>query len=306
MSFDPATLFANNEVGAWYEPRDISTLFQDQAGTVPVTQDGQPVGLILDKSGNGNHAFQSVSSKRPTYRDVDEVQWLEFDGIDDSMSAPSFDMSPTDKMGLFVALTPSSTSADIVCELGTDASAGGFWFISRSVGLQYFGRGGRNGNNQDFANSNDFSITDASIATSQLNINDGLPATIRRNGNQEGQSNATDFGGGNFANKNFYIGARANTLFYYEGKIFGLVLRGDQSTLTEITGTEGYLKILTVRPSTATGTISLPSLTFQGSATASQVNSDFTIRINNSVKTVQIDVANKIIETRPNRFTIRI
>lgn len=37
---------------------DKSTLFQDVAGTVPVTKDGDPVGLIRDKSGNGNHATQ--------------------------------------------------------------------------------------------------------------------------------------------------------------------------------------------------------------------------------------------------------
>lgn len=57
---------------------------------------------------------------------------------------------------------------------------------------------------------------------------------------------------------------------------------------------------------TASGSIMLPSLVFAGNATAGQVISDFTIQIDNSIKTVQIDVANKIIETTPNRFTIRI
>ncbi|MCF7725789.1 hypothetical protein [Sulfitobacter sp. M22] len=48
--FFPASLFANGEQGAWYDPSDLSTLFQDAAGTVPVTAAGQPVGLMLDKS----------------------------------------------------------------------------------------------------------------------------------------------------------------------------------------------------------------------------------------------------------------
>jgi hypothetical protein len=43
-------LFANDEEGAWYDPSDLSTLFQDSAGTTPVTTAGQPVGLMLDKS----------------------------------------------------------------------------------------------------------------------------------------------------------------------------------------------------------------------------------------------------------------
>lgn len=36
--------------GAWLDPSDITTLYQDAAGTTPVTAVEQPVGLILDKS----------------------------------------------------------------------------------------------------------------------------------------------------------------------------------------------------------------------------------------------------------------
>ena len=43
-------LFAAGEPGAWYDPSDLSTMFQDSAGTTPVTAAGQPVGLRLDKS----------------------------------------------------------------------------------------------------------------------------------------------------------------------------------------------------------------------------------------------------------------
>ena len=48
--FTPASLFAAGEVGAWYDPSDLTTLFQDSAGTTPVTAVEQPVGLMLDKS----------------------------------------------------------------------------------------------------------------------------------------------------------------------------------------------------------------------------------------------------------------
>jgi hypothetical protein len=52
--FSPASLFASNEPGVWYDPSDISTLFQDTAGTIPVTSPGQTpaqtVALMLDKS----------------------------------------------------------------------------------------------------------------------------------------------------------------------------------------------------------------------------------------------------------------
>ena len=68
VPFSIADLFASSEQGAWYDPSDLSTLFQDSAGTTPVTTAGQPVGLMLDKSGNGNHATQATAARRLTYQ----------------------------------------------------------------------------------------------------------------------------------------------------------------------------------------------------------------------------------------------
>lgn len=49
-NFDPLDLFKGGKQGVWYDPSDKSTLFQDVSGTIPVTTDGDPVGLMLDKS----------------------------------------------------------------------------------------------------------------------------------------------------------------------------------------------------------------------------------------------------------------
>jgi len=46
---DLRSLFASGEQGIWLDPSDFSTLYQDSAGTTPVTAVGQPVGLALDK-----------------------------------------------------------------------------------------------------------------------------------------------------------------------------------------------------------------------------------------------------------------
>ena len=46
--FSPTSLFANGEQGWVYDPSNLSTLFQDSAGTTPVTAMEQPVGLQLD------------------------------------------------------------------------------------------------------------------------------------------------------------------------------------------------------------------------------------------------------------------
>jgi hypothetical protein len=49
-AFSPLSLFSGGAPGAWYDPSDYTTLFQDSAGTTPVTAVEQPVGLMLDKS----------------------------------------------------------------------------------------------------------------------------------------------------------------------------------------------------------------------------------------------------------------
>jgi len=84
VPFSIADLFASSEQGAWYGPSDLSTLFQDSAGTTPVTTAGQPVGLMLDKSGNDNHAIQATTAARPTYQTGPARATL--DKVDDRLS----------------------------------------------------------------------------------------------------------------------------------------------------------------------------------------------------------------------------
>jgi hypothetical protein len=52
--FNPLSWFAKGEQGAWYDPSDLTTLFQDSTGVTPMAAVGtvadQPVGLMLDKS----------------------------------------------------------------------------------------------------------------------------------------------------------------------------------------------------------------------------------------------------------------
>jgi len=82
--FSPSVLFAGGIAGAWYGPSDLSTLFQDSAGTTPVTTAGQPVGRMLDNSGNGNHATQATAAARPTYQVTPDR--ITVDKVDDRLS----------------------------------------------------------------------------------------------------------------------------------------------------------------------------------------------------------------------------
>ena len=61
----PLYLFRNGEEGGWYDPSDLTTLFQGDGKTTPATATLDPLGAIEDKSGNGNDLLQTVSAARP-------------------------------------------------------------------------------------------------------------------------------------------------------------------------------------------------------------------------------------------------
>ncbi len=81
-AFDPLSLFAGGEQGVIYDVQNLSSMFQDSAGTTPAVVDS-PVGRINDLSGNGNHAVQATSGKRPILRQDFTGYYLAFDGTDD-------------------------------------------------------------------------------------------------------------------------------------------------------------------------------------------------------------------------------
>jgi len=58
------SLFADGSQGVWYDDSNMSTLFQDSAGTTHAVLES-PVGKQLDLSGRGNHRSQATSANRP-------------------------------------------------------------------------------------------------------------------------------------------------------------------------------------------------------------------------------------------------
>ena len=82
--FSPLSLFASGEQGAWYDPSDFSTMWQESTRVNQVTAVGQTVGAINDKSGRANHATQATGAARPILRqDGSGFYYLEFDTVDD-------------------------------------------------------------------------------------------------------------------------------------------------------------------------------------------------------------------------------
>lgn len=80
--FSPLDLFTAGTTGAWYDPSDLTSMWQDSAGTVAAAVNS-PVGKINDKSGNAKHLSQATSAARPMLRQAGATYYLEFDGVDD-------------------------------------------------------------------------------------------------------------------------------------------------------------------------------------------------------------------------------
>lgn len=137
-NFDPMTLFAGGKQGVWYDPSDKSTLFQDVAGTIPVTAHGDPVALMRDKSGNGNYATVTVSTARPVYKTDGILHRLSFDGVDDAMEAGNISLNSN--MDLFVLLRRKDLKNFFIVSSGDSLSkyigvaAGATWLAVEGAG----------------------------------------------------------------------------------------------------------------------------------------------------------------------------
>jgi hypothetical protein len=132
--FSPAQVFTGSAAGLWLDPSDISTGFQDSAGTTPQTASGQPTGKRLDKSGRGNHVLQASAGARPEYDVIGGISSDFMDGSDDGYSTAAFAGGTlTSTMDCFVAVKRTSTAKGVVC-CQTSAAVTEFFGVFDSAG----------------------------------------------------------------------------------------------------------------------------------------------------------------------------
>ena len=106
----------------------MTLLFQDSNGTTPVTVAGDPVGLVLDKSGNTNNATQPVSASRPTYETAPER--ITLDKVDDSIIV---NIPVGGWVGSMVLATDQGTASYGVDIPAGDYEIGGIYFPGNAI-----------------------------------------------------------------------------------------------------------------------------------------------------------------------------
>lgn len=242
----PADLFIDGEQGAWYDPSDLSTMFQDTAGTIPVTAAGQTVARINDKSGRGNHATQATAAARPQYQTDGTYHWLEFDGVDDALSTAAINLSVTQQTNLCFGATIGNTNLGFVFEFSAVANSNAGTFNA------YYNDGGLGGlaarvnaNGSSLTGTAEVAVTvpNKSVydAAYDLGTTAGSQAvSVRRNGAAY-STGGTNPVTANFGNYPMYLGARGGSSFAFAGNLYGAVLRGAASSAQEITDTETWM-----------------------------------------------------------------
>lgn len=217
-------LFANNEQGFAFDFNDLSTMYQDSAGTIPVTSVGQPVGRVLDKSGRGNHATQTTSSKRPILQKnaTTGAYYLSFDGVDDFLTTNS-----VPAMGLGTTIFSGSFCNKVGVSAIVARGMGGYLYqTATQTTIQSM--------------SNGISIaTSGNTVTTALYDPSGTGATLRAN-KQVGTKPVAERG---FNNTNpLIIGAfdTSNTV-PFQGNIYSVIGINRVATSTEIINTENII-----------------------------------------------------------------
>lgn len=229
------SLFANNEQGFAYDPNDLSMMYQDAAGTIPVTGAGQPVGLVKDKSGRNNHAYQSGSSSRPILQRnaTTGAYYLAFDGVDDFLQTNNIDFTTTDAVGLFAAVKNISTNPyQNIVELSASASVSNGTFLLRcpqeSLRPLYLSRGTIAAQTGILSTTPD--LLAGMVLSSQSKISTD---TLRLRVNGVLNSISTDQGTGTYSNHPIYIGMRGGTSLPFNGHLYSLIGIGRLATDSE-------------------------------------------------------------------------
>ena len=241
--FTPAALFTTGVSGAWYDPSDFSTMFQDGAGAVPVTAVGQPVGLILDKSGRGNHAFNPSgnSANFPVLQQDGTGQYyLAFNGVNQWLQTNSIDFTYGDKVFVCAGVRKLNANASVVTELSAAATANAGSFVVFASGTA--------SDDWYFASSGTIYTTASAFGYGPptTNVVSGVgkisaPSAALRVNSAQVASSAGPQGTGNYGNYPLYIGARAGSSLWFNGRLYGLVVAGKAASASEITNTEAWL-----------------------------------------------------------------
>lgn len=249
--FSPASLFTAGEQGYWLDPSDFSTMFQDEAGTTPVTAVGQSVRRILDKSGRGNHFTQANVANAPLLQqDAGGNYFLLFDGSDDWLqSAATINPGAVDKAQVFAGVRKlSDASEQVIVEASATSvtNDGSFTFTAARGSAPNYAFPLR-GSTVSTLTATTFTSPVTNVLACQYDLAQAsrdteIVPTINAATPTLTGSGAASAGTGNFLTYTHYIGRRAGTSLPLNGRLYQLITRyGANLTADQIAATETFV-----------------------------------------------------------------
>jgi len=225
-AFSPSDLFAEGEQGGWYDCTDLSSMFQDVAGTIPAVV-GSSVALIKDKSGRGNDLTQSVSSSCPILQqDINAQYYLQFDGVDDRLTNVSTNFEFVNSFascGLFNVVS----SASFLGYAGVYSGAASGWDNGFQSGVPRDAVRGTSSIDSGFSGFSSVAGTNAvvTVENTLTSVTRGVNGTrVTTSGTWTPVTSASSFVFGN--RQDIDSGS-------YQGAIYGLTVLGRALTSTE-------------------------------------------------------------------------
>lgn len=244
VGYVPSFFFAGGVNGVLYAPA-LGNLFQDVAGTVPVTAPGQSVARMNDLSGNGNHATQSVAGSMPTYNvDGNGKPYLAFAGTDDFLVIPALSLFQNKSSGIILGASTFTADTQALCGWNNNTTSTRF-----SVGAGVSGVGARATTRRLDGTSEPQATVGVRVATPAVVGAIGRWSSgqliARFNGTASAPVALT--GSSNTANTASSeaslgrLGSGGSAATYLTGNIYGFVARGLEPTANELAGLEQYL-----------------------------------------------------------------
>ena len=243
--FYPTSLFSSGEKGLFYDFSDMASLFQDVAGTTPITASGQLSARINDKSGNGNYATQSNVALRPQFLQAGELSYMLLDGVDDEWAtSAAMALGGADILTICAGVRKLDDGAGVICEShpGVTSPSPGVMMLfsgtgSLGTGYTSTARGGATYSSSLGAFYSAIG-DDKSVLYSTHSISGDL-STLRKNG-IDGASGVADKGSGSFSNLVLYIGGRGAGGIQLYGHIYSLLIIARSLTTTERSQLEAW------------------------------------------------------------------
>lgn len=234
-AFTPTDLGAS--LAAWYDANDITTLFQDSAGTTPVTADNDPVGKMNDKSGNARHLLQATAGFRPLYKTavVGSKAALRLDGVDDLMTA-AVSGWPEQAPFYIAAVLMARVSGSVLRAFGSFTGSKGWQFGQGPAGLT----GGLTTlgvENLESTAAMFVAGTPAYVSVEFTAVT--FDAKFRKNGSALGTT-VDGTADTNAGVTDISLGANPPGSFFWDGDVAEVVALGRAPTAAEITNVESY------------------------------------------------------------------